>query len=301
MAKGKDNIIAFPDAESALARVHAMLESSAELIEVDDRVVLLMRHAFGLAPAIMKMRMLLLLGSSGRPSAADTLFAIMTDPDQSDEVRRFSAVQLCALGPGLEIEAVLVARLTEELESPQPTRRANAAIALGWEGHLDRVLDLLRLLYDNDPDVQEAAVEALTNLGDPRIVAPLVERLSTAPVGQQKVILYNIERFAAAEERVADTYRRFLFHANAELRLDALSLLGRISSLAEQIEIYADCLRDSDPSVRTLALDQLFHQPMNAISALVPKITKLTTDPYAEIRQRAHALLSAIHSKVQDG
>ncbi|MEJ2640494.1 MAG: HEAT repeat domain-containing protein [Desulfosarcinaceae bacterium] len=300
MTKRKDNIVAFPDRDWALSQVDAILERGAELPEINDREVLLMRRAFGLAPASKKMRILLLLGSSRRPSAADTLFTIMIDADQSDEVRRFAAVQLCSLGPGLEIEAILVARLTEELSSPQPMRRANAAIALGWEGHLDCVLDLLELLYDTDAEVQEAAVEALTNLGDPRIVAPFIERLSAAPEAQQKVILYNIERFAAADERVADTYRNYLSHSNPELRLDALSLLGRVSSISEHFEVYAGCMADSDPAVRALALDQLFHQSPGTLSALRPQITALTRDPRAEIRKRAGALLGAIQSSAQE-
>ena len=38
----------------------------------------------------------------------------MIDGAHTDEVRRFAAVQLCALGAGLEIQSVLVARLSEE-------------------------------------------------------------------------------------------------------------------------------------------------------------------------------------------
>lgn len=300
MSDRKDNIVAFPDRGWALSRVGAMLDRAAEQPEIDDRAILLMRRAFEVAPAGMKMRMLLLLGSSRRPSAADTLFTIMIDADQSDEVRRFAAVQLCSLGPGLEIEAVLVARLTEELSSPQPKRRANAAIALGWEGHLDCVLDLLEVLYDEDAEVQEAAVEALTNLGDPRIVAPFVERLQVAPVAQQKVILYNIERFAAADERVAETYREYLAHPDPELRLDALSLLGRVGSISEHLGAYAGCLSDSDPAVRALALDQLFHQAPDTIAAFMSQISALRSDPYAEIRKRADALLGAIRSSAQE-
>ena len=300
MAKRKDNIVAFPNRGWALSRVAAILDRSAALPEIDDRAILLIRRAFKVAPAAMKMRMLLLLGSSRRPSAADTLFTIMIDTRQDDEVRRFAAVQLCTLGPGLEIEAVLVARLTEELGSPQPGHRANAAIALGWEGHLDCVLDLLEVLYDDDVEVQEAAVEALTNLGDPRIVAPFIERLQVAPMAQQKVILYNIERFAAADERVAETYRDYLAHPDPELRLDALSLLGRVSSISEHLDAYAGCLADSNPAVRALALDQLYHQVPATLASLMSHITALKNDPYAEIRKRADALLGAIRASAQE-
>ncbi len=300
MGSGNNKVIAFPDRDRALERVGNWLASPGVLPEINDQAVLLMRRAFEIAPAAMKMRILLLLGSSRRPSAADTLFTIMIDLEQSDDVRRFAAVQLCALGPGLEIEAILVAHLTEELDNPQPQRRANAAIALGWEGHLDCVLDLLKVLYDSDADVQEAAVEALTNLGDARIVAPFIERLQTAPPAQQKVILYNIERFAGADERVAITYRDYLSHPDPELRLDALSLLGRVSAIIEDLDEYAGCLRDSDPAVRALALDQLYHQAPDAISSLTPQIAALATDPYEEIRKRAQALLGATHSAARE-
>jgi HEAT repeat protein len=163
------------------------------------------------------------------------------------------------------------------------------------------VLDLLELLYDDDAEVQEAAVEALTNLGDPRIVVPFIERLSAAPLAQQKVILYNIERFAAADGRVAETYREYLGHPNPELRLDALSLLGRVSSISEHLEDYAVCLADSDPAVRALALDQLFHQVPRTLSTLAPQISALTNDPRAEIRKRASTLLGAIHTNAHEG
>ena len=296
MTQGKNNIIAFPDRERALERVGIWLERPGELPEINDQAVLLMRRALGPAPAAMKMRIMLLLGSSRRPSAADTLYTIMIDGEQTDEVRRFAAVQLCALGPGLEIEAILVARLKEQLNSQHSQQRANAAIALGWEGHLDCVLDLLEVLYDTDPDVQEAAVEALTNLGDARIVAPFIERLQTAPPAQQKVILYNIERFAGADQRVADTYLNYLSHPNPELRLDALSLLGRVSSTVEHLDDYADCLGDADPAVRAMALDHLYHQAPDTISALSSQIESLVTDPHQEIRKRAQTLLVAIRS-----
>lgn len=294
MPNDKDNIIAFPDQQHALEQVGVWLQSSGELPEINDQAVLLMRRALEAAPEAMKMRILLLLGSSRRSSAADTLYTIMIDAEQSDEARRFAAVQLCSQGPDLEIAKVLVAHLTEELNSPEPARRANAAIALGWEGHLDCVLDILEVLYDEDPDVQEAAVEALTNLGDPRIVAPFVERLQTAPLAQQKVILYNIERFAGADARVAATYLNYLSHPNAELRLDALSLLGRVSSITEHLADYAGCLGDVDPAIRAMALDHLYHQAPETISALIPQLETLTTDPYSEIRKRAHTLLGGI-------
>lgn len=292
MTDSKNNIIAFPDKEHALERVGSWLENPGHLPEINDQAVLLMRRALEAAPESMKMRILLLLGSSRRSSAADTLYTIMVDPEQSGEARRFAAVQLCAQGPNLEIAQVLVAHLTEELNSPQAARRANAAIALGWEGHLDCVLDLLEVLYDADPEVQEAAVEALTNLGDARIVAPFIERLQTAPLAQQKVILYNIERFAAADPRVADTYLSYLSHPKPELRLDALSLLGRVGSIREHMEGYAGCLGDADPAIRAMALDHLYHQAPDTISALIPQLVTLTTDPYEEIRKRARTLLS---------
>lgn len=298
----KDNIIAFPDQQLALERVGAWLDIPGELPEINDQAVLLMRRAFGLAPEAMKVRMLLLLGTSRRSSAADTLYSIMVDIVQSEEVRRFAAVQLCSQGPNLEIARVLVSHLIEELNCSEPARRANAAIALGWEGHLDCVLDLLEVLYDEDADVQEAAVEALTNLGDARIVAPFIERLQTAPLAQQKVILYNMERFAGADSRVAATYLNYLSHPKAELRLDALSLLGRVSSISEHMAGYAGCLGDVDPAVRSMALDHLYHQAPETISALAPQIEILASDPYEEIRKRARTLLSGISgSKEIDG
>jgi HEAT repeat protein len=294
-----DNIIAFPDQQLALERVGAWLDIPGELPEINDQAVLLMRRAFGLAPEAMKVRILLLLGTSRRSSAADTLYSIMVDIAQSEEVRRFAAVQLCSQGPNLEIAKVLVSHLIEELNCSQPERRANAAIALGWEGHLDCVLDLLEVLYDEDPDVQEAAVEALTNLGDARIVAPFIERLQTAPLAQQKVILYNLERFAGADPRVAATYLNYLSHPKAELRIDALSLLGRVSSISEHMAGYAGCLGDVDPAVRTMALDHLYHQSPETISALAPQIEILASDPYEEIRKRARTLLSGINGSME--
>jgi HEAT repeat protein len=290
----EDNISAFPDQQHALERVGAWLENPGEIPEINDQAVLLIRRALGPAPEAMKVRILLLLGSSRRSSAADTLYSLMVDSAQSEEVRRFAAVQLCSQGPSLEIAQVLVAHLIEELNCSQPARRANAAIALGWEGHLDCVLDLLEVLYDEDPDVQEAAVEALTNLGDPRIVAPFIERLQTAPLAQQKVILYNIERFAGADPRVAATYLNYLSHPKVELRLDALSLLGRVSSISEHLAGYAGCLGDVDPAVRAMALDHLYHQAPETISALAPQIETLSSDPHEEVRRRARTLLSAI-------
>jgi hypothetical protein len=300
MLKGNNNIIAYPDPDKALQLVSGWLQDPGGLAHINDQAVLLMRRAFRRAPAAMKIPILLLLGTSRRPSAADTLHTIMIDASQNEEVRRFAAVQLCALGPGLEIEPLLKARLTEELSSSQPQRRANAAIALGWEGHLDCVLDLLAVLYDPDPDVQEAAVEALTNLGDARIVAPFLERLQTAPVTQQKVILFNLERFAGADGRVAATYSSYLSHPDPELRLDALSLLMRVSSFKEQMHSCAACLKDTSFAVRALALDHLHHQAPNILAPLVPQIEALTADPYEEIRKRARALLSAIRCAAEE-
>jgi len=243
----KDNIICFDSRERLLAKADAYLKDiEFFLSEIEQAVPLLIQVLKSAAKDDLKGEIILLLGGFARHQVAFPLFEIMCDPAQSEEVRHAAAIQLSVTGAFLEEPQKLVADLIGELNHPEAQHRADAALALGWEGNYRAAIALIERLYDPDTMVQQAAVMALTNLRDDRILDLMLERLAHGSFEQKRAILYNLWRFYSRKEQVLTVYRAYLKDKNSDLSYDALVMLSILSEPEQDMDAYLALLEDDE-------------------------------------------------------
>jgi HEAT repeat protein len=167
----------------------------------------------------------------------------------------------------------------------------NAAFALGWEGNARAAIPLIELLYDPDIQVQQTAVNALSNLRDDRIFNLMLERLQHGSPEQQRSILYNLWRFYTRQQEVEAVYLQYLQHQDADFRLDALVLLGLVAPPEKHLTIYRKCLQDHHPRIRALALKQISVAGLERLAGLKEEIRAMLSDPDMEVKQAAIKIL----------
>jgi len=191
----------------------------------------------------------------------------------------------------LEDPAPLVGRLLEDLAGSDALLRALAAFALGWEGNERAALALVERLYDEDAQVQVAAVNALANLADERVVNLLIERFAHAPLEQKRSILYNLWRFSTRKAAVAAVYADCLIHEDDGLKLDALGLLDEVAEPQEHLAVYRRCLADRNPRLRAMAIARLERVTDDLLLPLRDRIEALRSDPDPAVKAIAARIL----------
>ena len=155
------------------------------------------------------------------------------------------------------------------------------------EGAAAAAIPLIELLYDSDVQVQQAAVNALANLQDDRILGLLLDRLNHASLEQRRSILYNLWRFSDQWEKVAEVYLRILDHMEDELRVDALVLLGMIDGMKHHLAAYRKFLKDADARIRELAFNELAGLTSHELIAIRSDIEAGLADPEAKVKRAA--------------
>jgi hypothetical protein len=259
-----------------------------------NRIISTLIKAVKVAEKQLKHRIISLLGSLNRPEMVWNLYQIMIDEQESEDVRHHASIQLNTAAAGLEDPQTLIKCLTEKLNHPDPFTRALFVFALGWEGNTSAAIALIEKCYDPDVEVQQVAIDALTNLGDQRIFSFLVDRLENAPVDQKKVILYNLASFTDYHDQVIEIYNKYLEHEDPELRCDALAVMGSIAASEVFIAAIQKGLKDPHRQVKTLCLENLSDFSINDLLSISSEITALTTDPEPAVRQAAEKLLTAL-------
>jgi len=290
----KGNIINFEPKKRLLKKVDSYIESVELFLEEQDKSVPLLLKAFKDADDKLKHKIMFLLGSFAKQEAAWPLYQIMIDPDESEEIRHSASIQLSVISPFLKEPQPLIDQLLEDLKSPDPELRLNAAFALGWEGNTQAAIPLIELLYDPDVDVQATAVNALSNLRDDRILGLMLERLEHGPREQKRTILFNLWRFYSKREEVVSIYLKYLNHEDADLRFDALVLLATMTEAMEHIATYRKCLKDKDPRIRALALKELNEVSTKDLLELRSELRDMLSDPDMEVKQAAIKLLKKL-------
>jgi len=76
-------------------------------------------------------------------------------------------------------------------------------------------------------------------------------------LNKKRCILLNLWRFHSKQKEVISVYLKYLNHENADLRFNALVLLGSITEAKDYVSVYSRCLRDKDTRIRALALKEL--------------------------------------------
>jgi HEAT repeat protein len=285
------NIILFEPRNRLVEKAGAYLQSLEKFMAEQNTAIPLLLQALPYAEDAMKLEMIILLGSFAKKEMVWRLLRIMSDERESEEVRHTAAVQLGVTASFLSDTQQLVDSLIEMVKNTDPQMRRNAAFALGWEGNERAVLPLIGLLYDEDPDVQLSAVNALANLRDGRIFNVLLERMANASLEQKRCILYNLWRFDAQREEVVAIYLEYLQHPNETLRFDALVLLRPVVPTCDCLPAYERCLKDSSARVKSLALKRLEDLEAPLLEGMRPQVERLLNEPDTEVRQNALKLL----------
>ena len=291
-----EKIIRFDGQERLLTRVRAYLSALDELISDGDHGVEMLLKAFKIAEEDLKVKIVIMLGTIARPRVVWSLLDIMRDASHSENVRQAAAIQISVLGATLEEKEALVLQLRTDLEADIPSIRANAAFALGWEGNSPAIPDLIDCLGDEDLEVQQAAVNALSNLRDESLFTMLAMQLQKGAKEQQRSILYNLSHFPSRYGEAARICRTFVHHSDADLRYDALVVLNSLSDATRELEIYEHCLEDADARIRELALIRLRAAHPSKLKGIMAKVRRMVTDPQGRVRQAATRLVHQIDS-----
>lgn len=295
MNQGK--VIDFESRERLIEKAGSYIESVELFLKERDKAVPLLLKVLKYADYNFKQKAILFLGDYAREEVAWPLYQILIDPEENKEFRRFATIQLSIIFPFLEEPQPLIDCLLENLKGPDPELRTNAAFALGWEGNIKIAIPLIELLYDSDIQVQQSAVNALTNLRDDRIFNLLIERLEHGSLEQRRCILFNIWRFPSKRKEVARVYLKYLDHENDDLRYDALALLGSVSEATEHIATYRRCLNDEVPHIRTLALERLYEAGRDDLLGFKEEIENMLSDPNMEVKRAAIKILKRLNIK----
>jgi HEAT repeat protein len=291
-----EKIIRFDADQRLLTKVRAYLSALDELISGGNEAVDLLLRAFWVADEDLKVKIVIMLGTVARPQVAWSLLDIMRDTTQSEYVRQAAGIQISVMGCALKDKDSLVEQLRADLQAEAPFLRANAAMALGWEGNIQAAPDLIDCLSDEDIEVQQAAVNALSNLHDDSLFTRLAQRLQKGGKEQQRSILYNLSHFPSRYGEAAQICRTFVHHNDPDLRYDALVVLHILSEANRESAIYDHCLDDGDARIRELALTHLMKVERSHLKKIMPRIRRLANDPQARVRQAATRLVHHVDS-----
>jgi HEAT repeat protein len=289
-----DNVIKFDPREKILEKAKRYVDDEAVFLEEREQAVPLLLKALEFGDEMLKSEIIFLLGSFAKEEVAWPLYRILADPSQEEELRRDASIQLSVIGPFLKDPQPLVDRLIQDMESGDPELRGHAAFAVGWEGNAQAAIPLIERLYDGEIRVQQTAVSALSNLRDDKIIHLLLERLEHGPLMQKRAILLNLWRFYSKKEEVARVYLQHLGHENADLRFDALALLGIVAPPEKYFEAYQKCLKDPDERIRGLALRKLAEEGGTRLKEIKEEIASLMDDPDMKVKRAALEALRKI-------
>ena len=287
-------IIDFESREHLFKKVESYIESTELFLEEQDKAVPLLLKALKYADQELKHEIILLLGSWAKQEVAWPLYEILADTKENKDIRNSASIELSVIFPFLKEPQPLLDRLLEDLKSPHAELRIYAAFALGWEGNTQAAIPLIELLYDSDIRVQQTAVNALSNMRDDRIFSLMLERLEHGPFEQKRCILLNLWRFYSKHKEVISVYLKYLNHENADLRFNALVLLGSITEAKDYVSVYRRCLRDKDTRIRALALRELNEANREDLLGFKDEIEEMLSEPDMKVKQAAINILKRL-------
>lgn len=291
-----DTVIQFNGHERLLAKVKSYLHAMDRLIQDGDQALEVLIKALNVADDETKLKIVLMLGSTASDQCVWPLYRLMTDMNQHDTIRHAAASQLSLVGAEVQDSDALVDNLIADLGYHHAAVRAAAAFALGWEGNQRAVPPLVEALCDPDPEVQQAAVGALANIGDERLFDTLAKALQRSSKEQQRCILYHLSCFRSRHREVIEICEDYLRQPDADLRYDALVVLDTVCGIQKPLHLYLQCLEDDDLRIREQALlylagaDRSHLRRKNMDLCVLP----LVQDRSPNVRQAAIRLLNHI-------
>ncbi len=290
----KNKVIAFQPKERMIQKALLYVNDSEQFLNEIDTAVPLLLKVFKRAGAEFKDEIIFLLGGVAQNQVIWPLYEIMTDTGENEVTRHSAASQISVTAAFLEDTADLTEKLLMDIEGPDPVLRRLAAFAVGWEKNEKAAIPLIGLMYDDDPDIQKTAVNALANLRDGRLLKILLDRLEHGPQEQKRAILFNLWRFSDRREEVIQVYLKHLDHKNESLRFVTLAVFDSITEAKDYIPIYRRCLRDPYARVRELALKRLTALSVERLTDLRDRIKELSADPDRAVKKAATALINKL-------
>lgn len=289
-----EKVIPFNSKQRLIDRAVLYLDEYESSLTCPDHAVSVLIKTLKIADRHLKHRIISLFGGQNISELVWPLYQLMVDEEESEDIRHHASVQLNIVATGLKDPQRLIEYLTKDLKHPKAFTRSLAVFALGWEGNLTAAIALIEKLYDPDTEVQQAAVDALSNLGDQRIFPFLVERLEYAPLDLKKVILYNLASFTDYHEQVIEIYNKYMDHDDPELRCDALAVMGSIAASEVFMAAIQRGLKDPHRQVKTLCLENLSDFSAEELVSISSEIAALTTDSEPAVRQAAKKLIASL-------
>lgn len=288
---GRRKIINFDSKDRLVEKVGPYLESIELFLKEKDKAIPALLKGLKLADNKIKRKIIMLLGGFAKQEIVRPLYEIMVDQKEDEEIRHFASIQLSVTLPFLKERQPFIDNLLVLLKEPNPEMRMHAAFALGWEGNAQAAIPLIELLYDPDIQVQQTAVNALSNLRDDRIFKLLLERLEHGPLDQKRSILFNLWRFYSKRQEVEAVYLQYLDHKDPDLRFDALVLLGTITLPEAHFAAYCKCLDDENSHIRALTLEQIGEAGPEKVTVFKEKLIQMISDPDPKVKRTAIKML----------
>ncbi len=174
-----------------------------------------------------------------------------------------------------------------------PKIRQACATGFGLIDHASSSIALLDLLADTSPEVADAAVRSLLQLGHPEAIAPLVA-MGTANVRSRTVMLTELQELDQEQcARLTEPLMGVLKTGkDAEAGALALHLLSTLRG-SDLLKMYASLTKHKAAEVRVAAIEALVNTEEKQTVRL---LNKSMTDPSSKVRVAAATGLAKINS-----
>ena len=291
--KKTTRVIEFDSKQRILEKAQNYVESVGLFIDERDQAIPLLLRALKHADGELKREILFMLGTFANEQCIGPLYEIMTDSAEDEEIRQHATIQISVMGPLLKDAQWLIDKLLKDIASADSDLRFHATFALGWKGNVAAGIPLIERLYDSDERVRQAAVNALCNLRDDRILPLLLERLEHGGAEQKHSILLNLWRFTAKRQDVINVYLKTMKHDEPDMRFDALTCFGLLTETRDHLEVYRKLLKDTDPRIRGLAINRLAADAAQVAMQRFPlEIEALLDDRDMKVKKAALKILA---------
>lgn len=287
-------VILLQPKQRLLEKVRSYVDSPREFAKNKEKAVSDLLHALPGADSELRHKIMMVLAEFAKEQAAEPLLEILKDPGQSSHTRHYAAVQLCAVLPFVPDSSRFIKELVVAIHGPDFKLRRFAVTAMGWRGNPSAYKHLASRLYDQDLEVRLAAVNALCNCGDERVLNLMMEKLDCADPGEIRAVLYNLWRIDGLTERVLQVYMEYLESPRPELRLVSLAILPLSGNCEEDRLLVEKRLADPDFRVRKLALERFTDLGPAAIAESEPHLRNLFDDENMDIKRSALELVKSI-------
>ncbi len=192
-------------------------------------------------------------------------------------------------------ESAKISRLREDLESPNPRVRSQAAEDLGKLAALDAVPDLVeRLQEDVNTYVRSASAEALGHIGHPAGVFPLMDALRDPCSFVRRAAAISLGQMQAKEAQGA--LLRALEDQNFYVRRAAINAVGKLD-LPDFGKVLLPFLDTDDPRIRRTTIIALRRL---GVREAIPRMIEMLSDYLLAPNQRDLPVVKTLVAAVGD-